>query len=450
MSSLSQWTPSSWQTRPITQQPTYRDPQAVAATLDQIKALPPLVFSGEIERLRAQIADAAEGRAFVLHGGDCAERFDECNRDTIVRKLKILLQMSLVLTHALRKPVVRIGRIAGQFAKPRSSDTETIDGVALPSYRGDLVNDLPFEAGAREPDPQRLLMSYYHSASTLNFIRALLYGGFADLHHPDHWQLHFLGDSPQRGRFQSVANRITDAIEFFESLGSMSTAVLNRVEFFTSHEGLHLAYEQAHTTKPPRRERHYDLGAHFLWIGDRTRDLDGAHVEFFRGIANPIGIKVGPSCPPDELSRLVEALDPEARPGRLTVITRYGQDKIAEHLPAHIEAVRRTGRRVLFSCDPMHGNGIKTSAGVKTRDFNAILGELSRAFEIHAAEGSHLGGVHFELTGNDVTECIGGAEGLGEDDLARSYESGCDPRLNYTQSLEMAFLIADLVRARGK
>jgi 3-deoxy-7-phosphoheptulonate synthase len=446
MSSPNPWSISSWRNKPIKQQPNYPDTQALSDALDRLKALPPLVFSGEILDLRNQIANAADGNGFVLHGGDCAERFMDCDAQTIVRKLKILLQMSLVLTHAMRKPVVRIGRMAGQFAKPRSSDTETKDGQTLPTYRGDLVNDLEFNETARTPDPNRLLQSYYHAASTLNFVRALLYGGFADLHHPDHWQLKFMANSPEFERFQAIADRITDAIDFFESLGGMQNQTLDRVEFFTSHEGLHLGYEESFTTQPPRRENHFNLGAHFLWIGDRTRQLDGAHIEYFRGIANPIGIKVGPTCSADDLCQLIETLNPNDTPGKLTLITRYGADKVAECLPKHIRAVSKTGRRVLWSSDPMHGNGSKTSTGVKTRDFNAILKELKTAFEIHQSEGGHLGGVHFELTGNDVTECIGGTEGLTEHDLARSYESGCDPRLNYTQSLEMAFLIADMLR----
>ena len=444
MSSLSQWSPGSWRDRPIQQQPNYPDAKALEAVLERIRSLPPLVFSEEIETLKSEIAMAARGEAFVLHGGDCAERFMECQREVIVRKLKILLQMSLVLTHTLRRPVIRLGRMAGQFAKPRSSDMESIDGVSLPSYRGDIVNDLDFTEAGRIPDPNRLLMSYFHSASTLNFVRALLDGGFADLHHPDHWQLDWMGDSPHRQRFQAIADRILDAIDFFDSMGTATTEFLKRVEFYTSHEGLLLNYEDAFTSQPPHRDRHYNLGSHYLWIGDRTRQLDHAHMEYFRGIANPLGVKVGPTCSPDDLVKMVEMLSPDNEPGRLTLIGRYGKDKIAEHLPAQIRAVKKTGIDVMWSCDPMHGNGIKTSTGIKTRNFDSILGELRTSFEIHAAEGTHLGGVHFELTGNNVTECIGGSERLDEADLERNYETGCDPRLNYLQSLEMAFLIADL------
>ena len=439
------WSPTSWRARPIQQQPTYDDMAGVEAILSRIRSFPPLVFSAEIEALKHSIGQAAAGKAFVLHGGACAEQFIDCDRERVVRKLKILLQMSLVLTRALGRPVVRIGRMAGQFAKPRSSDMETVDGVTLPSYRGDIVNDLAFDEASRRPDPQRLLTSYHHSAAILNFVRALIDGGFADLHHPNNWQLGFMGDAPTRGRFQAIADSILEAIQFFEALGSFRPAALERVDFFTSHEGLLLAYEEAFTIVPPRRERHYNLGAHFLWIGDRTRQLDGAHVEFFRGIANPIGVKVGPTCDPDDLSKLIEALNPDNEPGRLTLITRYGRDWVEKYLPQHIRAAQRTGIDVMWSCDPMHGNGIKTSSGVKTRCFDAILDELKRVFEVHRSKDSRLGGVHFELTGQDVTECIGGAQGLSEKDLGRAYETGCDPRLNYSQSLEMAFLIADLM-----
>jgi 3-deoxy-7-phosphoheptulonate synthase len=440
------WSPSTWRSRPSAQQPKYEDPAGLERVLARLKSFPPLVFSGEIEQLKHQLADAQEGRAFVLHGGDCAERFDECHRDTIVRKLKILLQMSLVLSHASRKPVIRIGRIAGQYAKPRSQDTESIAGEELPVYRGDLINGLEARRDARRADPQRVLDAYFHASATLNFIRALLDGGFGDLRHPEHWQLAFMERSPNFAAFQSVADRITEAIEFMESIGGLQNSIVERATFFTSHEGLHLPYEEAFTVSPPRREQYYDLSAHFLWIGDRTRQLDGAHIEFFRGIANPIGVKVGPSCAPDDLCRLIEMLNPQNEPGRLTLIGRYGAGAIQKYLPGHITAAKKTGIRALWSCDPMHGNGVKTASGIKTRSFDAILSELKQAFDIHKNEGSHLGGVHFELTGDDVTECVGGAQGIAEGDLTLRYETGCDPRLNYAQSLELAFLLADLMR----
>lgn len=444
---MTAWTPTSWRSRPARQQPEYADPSALGPIAERIGRLPPLVFSGEIEALRAELARAEAGQAFVLHGGDCAERFADCERDTIVRKLKILLQMSLVLSHAGRRPVVRLGRIAGQYAKPRSSPMEVIDGVEMPVYRGDLINDLAADPVKREPDPERMLTAYHHAATTLNFIRALVEGGFADLHHPEHWRLDFMGKARRRAEFQAVAERIHDALAFVESLGAVREGILERVKFYTSHEGLVLPYEEAFTTRPPRRAGHYNLGAHFLWVGDRTRQLDGAHIEYFRGIRNPIGVKVGPSCAPEELLRLIEALDPDDEPGRLTLITRYGADRIADYLPKHIAAVQASGRRVLWSCDPMHGNGRKTADGVKTRDFARILAELEQAFVLHREAGSRLGGVHFELTGDDVTECLGGAQDLDEADLTRSYTTGCDPRLNYGQSLEMAFRIAEMMRA---
>ncbi len=444
---MTPWSPDSWRSRPARQQPDYAEPQALAPIARRIGSLPPLVFSGEVEGLKAELARAEAGRAFVLHGGDCAERFADCERDTIVRKLKILLQMSLILSHAGRRPVVRLGRIAGQYAKPRSSPTEVVDGVEMPVYRGDLVNGLAAEPAQRQPDPQRMLTAYHHAATTLNFIRALTAGGFADLHHPEHWRLDFMAGQPRQAAFQQMAERIHDAIDFVESIGALRDGVLDRVTFYTSHEGLVLPYEEAFTTQPPRRSGHYNLGAHFLWIGDRTRQLDGAHVEYFRGIRNPIGVKIGPSCSPAELVELIEKLDPDDEPGRLTLITRYGADRIADYLPKHIETVKATGRRVLWSCDPMHGNGRKTRDGVKTRDFSRILTELERAFALHRAAGSRLGGVHFELTGDDVTECLGGAQALEEADLTRSYTTGCDPRLNYAQSLEMAFRIAEMMRA---
>lgn len=442
----SAWSPRSWREHPAAQQPRYADPHALAATLEQVAALPPLVVSGEIDALKAELARAEEGRAFVLHGGDCAERFLDCERNTIVRKLKILLQMSLVLAHAGRQPVVRIGRIAGQYAKPRSREVEAVDGVDLPAYRGDLINALPATLAARTPDPGRMLSAYFHAATTLNFIRALGDGGFADLQHTEHWRLDFMSDSPQRAAFQAIADRIRDGVAFIERLGAAPPGGHERMIVHTSHEGLLLPYEEAFTVRPPRRAEHYNLGAHFLWIGERTRQLGGAHVEYFRGLANPIGVKIGSGCAPEELVRLIEVLDPRDEPGRLTVITRYGAHQIADHLPRHIHAVQAAGRRVLWSCDPMHGNGRTTDRDIKTRDFSQILAELELAFTIHRAEGSRLGGVHFELTGDDVTECVGGSQALSEADLPRAYTTGCDPRLNYAQSLEMAFRLAEMLR----
>ncbi len=438
------WGPQSWRGRTIRQQPNYDEPEAVRRALAQVRALPPLVHPGEVDTLRARLADVARGERFLLQGGDCAERFQDCSKGAIESKLKILLQMSLVLTWGARTPVVRVGRLAGQYAKPRSSDTEIVDGIEVPSYRGDHVNG--FDLDSRRPDPQRMVQAYFHSAATLNYVRALLDGGFADLHHPSDWDLGFVRHSARRADYEAMKERIADALEFMASVGVTGGSALRTVELYSSHEGLLLPYEEAQTE--PVDADWYNLGAHFLWIGDRTRALDGAHVEYFRGLRNPIGIKCGPSLPPDELEALVEALDPHREPGRITLITRYGVGRAAQMLPQHIAAVQRTGRAVVWACDPMHGNTVKTSVGVKTRAFDAILGELEQVFEVHEAHGSHLGGVHFELTGDDVTECIGGPQELQEGDLHRSYETYCDPRLNYAQSMEMAFVIAQRLRSR--
>ena len=380
----------------------------------------------------------AEGRSFLLQGGDCAESFADCGPGPIEDRIKILLQMSLVLTWGARTPVVRMGRMAGQFAKPRSKATEEIDGVERPTYRGDNVNGL--EPGEREPDPERLVRAYFHSATTINYARALIDGGFADLHHPDFWDLGFVKSTDRRAEYEEMVARILDAIEFVESTGVRTGHSLEAVDLFTSHEGLLLSYEEALTE--PVGDAWYNLGAHFLWIGERTRQIDGAHVEYFRGIANPIGVKIGPAAEPEDLVELLERLDPDGEPGRVTLITRYGADRIGEVLPGHIEAVEATGRPVIWSCDPMHGNTTTTDGGLKTRSFDRVLEELAEAFRIHGRLGSHLGGVHFELTGEDVTECTGGPQALSEADLSHRYQTRCDPRLNYAQSLEVAFLIS--------
>ena len=435
------WSPRSWRSRPIRQQPAYEDLDAVDAAVERVRALPPLVAPGEVDALRAQLAAASEGRAFLLQGGDCAERFQDCSRDAIEAKLKILLQMSLVLTWGARIPVIRVARMAGQYAKPRSRDTELVDGVELPSYRGDHVNGNPATAEARRPDPERLVRAYFHSAATLNYARALLDGGFADLHAPHHWDLGFVRSAESRERYEDMVARILDALDFIESAGVRGDSALTTVALYSSHEGLLLPYEEALTEQVG--ESWYDLGAHMLWIGDRTRQLDGAHVEFFRGIENPIGVKVGPSMVADELVALVQALEPANRPGRITLITRFGAERVAAALPPLIAAVEGAGLRVVWSCDPMHGNTETTASGFKTRNVTRVLDELGTAFTVHDAAGTHLGGVHFELTGEDVTECIGGPQQLSEHDLPRSYETFCDPRLNYAQSLEMALLMAE-------
>ena len=436
------WTPTSWQQKPALQQPTYPDGGRVAEVLRELSRLPPLVTSWEIERLKSQLAEAAYGQRFLLQGGDCAESFDECTSESITNKLKILLQMSLVLVHGARKRVIRVGRFAGQYAKPRSEDLETRDGVSLPSYRGDLINRAPFTRDDRIPDPALLLRGYERAALTINFIRALIEGGFADLHHPEYWDLSWTQESPHAEEYERRVKAIRDSLHFFESLTGAQAGEMSRVDYFTSHEGLHLLYEQAQTRRPPRRQGWYNLSTHFPWLGMRTAQLGGAHVEYFRGIANPIAVKVGTAMTPAGIVELAEALDPQREPGRLTFIHRFGHQKIEAGLPPLIEAVRRARRTVLWVCDPMHGNTEAVANGFKTRRFAHILAELEQAFDLHERLGSHLGGVHFELTGEDVTECMGGARGLAEEDLQRAYRTQVDPRLNAEQALEMALLIA--------
>jgi len=439
------WTPTSWQTKPAAQQPVYADQAALNGVLSQLSSLPPLVTSWEVEALKRQVADASLGKRFLLQGGDCAESFADCNSGTIVNKLKILLQMSLVLVHGMKKPVIRVGRFAGQYAKPRSADVETKGDRTLPSYRGDIVNETEFTEASRKPNPQLLLRGYERAALTLNFIRSLADGGFADLHHPENWDLGFVSKSPKAAEYERRVKAIGESLRFMESLAGGRTNEISRVDFYTSHEGLLLYYEQAQTRRVRSLTGWYNLSTHLPWIGDRTRSLDGAHIEYFRGIANPIGVKVGGSMQPDELVGLIEVLNPQDEPGRLTLIHRFGAKKIAQSLPPLLEAARRTGKTVLWICDPMHGNTETTRDGIKTRDFANILSELEQAFDIHAAHGSRLGGVHFELTGENVTECIGGSSGLAAGDLKRDYRSLVDPRLNYEQALEMAMLIAHRV-----
>ncbi len=443
---MTQWSPHSWLGFPIQQQPTYDDPAAVESALDTVRQLPPLVAAGEVDALRERLARASRGEAFVLQGGDCAETFAGCTRVPIEARLKILLQMSLVLTWGARMPVVRVGRMAGQYAKPRSSDVETVDGVEMASYRGDHVNAAEADPEARRPDPQRLVQAYFHSAATLNYARALLDGGFADLHHPQAWDLRFVRDTSRRAQYQEMVERILDALEFVQAVGVHELEPLRTVELFSSHEALLLAWEQAQTEAVG--DRWYNLGAHMLWIGNRTRQLDGAHIEYARGIENPLGIKVGPGLSGDELLALLDRVEPNNRAGRITLISRFGAASIREGLPPLIERVQAEGRDVVWSCDPMHGNTTTTASGRKTRTVDAILDELAGAFDAHDAAGSTLAGVHFELTGEDVTECIGGPQELAEADLERSYQTAVDPRLNYAQSLELAFRIALRLRRR--
>ncbi len=442
------WHPASWQGRPAQQQPTYEDPAALAQVVAELSRLPPIVVSWEIEALRERLAAAQRGQAFLLQGGDCAETFADCESDSIAKKLKILLQMSLVLLHGLKKPIVRVGRMAGQYAKPRSAETESRDGVTLPSFRGDLVNRPEFTAAARRADPQLLLRGYERAALTLNFARALVDGGFADLHHPEYWDLGFVKHAPLKDAYQRIVQSIGDALDFFEGISGRRVHEASLVDFYASHEGLHLLYEQAQTRFIPRQDRWYNLSTHMPWIGMRTAKLDGAHVEFFRGISNPIGIKIGAAMDAAWLQGLIGTLNPQDQPGRLTLIHRFGVRDIESALPKMIDAVRQSGQTVLWVCDPMHGNTETSTAGLKTRRFENILKEVDLAFRIHAEHGSRLGGVHVELTGDDVTECTGGARGLTDADLQRAYRSTVDPRLNHEQALELAMLIAERSQSR--
>jgi 3-deoxy-7-phosphoheptulonate synthase len=439
------WQPDSWQRKPAAQQPAYPDAAALAGILEQLHRLPPLVSSWEVEALKEQLAEAQRGERFLLQGGDCSESFADCASDVIAAKLKILLQMSLVLVQGARQRVIRVGRFVGQYAKPRSSDVETRGGVSLPVYRGDLVNRAAFEAAERTPDPELLLRGYERAGLTINFIRALVDGGFADLHHPEYWELSFARQTPVEDEYHRMVRAITDSLRFSEALSGRALPDTSRVDFFSSHEGLLLPYEQAVTRQVPRRPGWYNLGTHFPWIGNRTRALGGAHVEYFRGIRNPVAVKVGSSVTPDEVVALCAAINPDNEPGRLTLITRFGSGRVAGELPAIVAAVRRSGAGVLWVCDPMHGNTETTSGGIKTRRFERVLEELGKTCAILKSEGGHLGGVHFEMTGDNVTECLGGACGLTEADLLRDYRSPVDPRLNYEQSLEMALELAKLL-----
>jgi 3-deoxy-7-phosphoheptulonate synthase len=442
------WTPDSWRSKPIQQVPDYPDAEAVKAVEGTLATYPPLVFAGEARKLRKQLARVAEGEGFLLQGGDCAEAFVEHHPDNIRDFFRVFLQMAAVLTFAAASPVVKVGRIAGQFAKPRSSPTETVDGVELPSYRGDIINDTEFTAQSRIPDPQRMVMAYRQSAATLNLLRAFAQGGYANLDHVQQWTMDFLKDSPQGPRYRELAERITEAMAFMRACGvdPSTTEALRSTDFFTSHEALLLGYEQAFTRVDSTTGMHYATSGHMLWIGDRTRQLDHAHVEFFRGIENPVGLKCGPSLTPDELLRLIDVLNPDNEAGRLTLITRFGADRVFDHLPGLVKAVKREGYKVLWSCDPMHGNVVKAANGYKTRPFERILKEVESFFAVHRSEGTYPGGIHVEMTGKNVTECTGGAHAISEDDLSDRYHTVCDPRLNADQALELAFLIADNIK----
>ncbi|KAI9155832.1 hypothetical protein H9P43_008942 [Blastocladiella emersonii ATCC 22665] len=435
------WAPDSWTTKPIVQDVAYEDQAHLQSVLAKLRHLPPLVSPGEIDKLRTQLREVAEGKRFLLQGGDCAEIFDYCSADPIENKLRVLLQMSLVLTWGGRMPVVRIARMAGQYAKPRSKPTEVVDGVEIPSFRGDNVNG--FDPKDRKPDPERLVGAYFHSAATLNYVRSLLSSGFADLHHPSTWDLNHVKKHEVRQDYQAIVNRLTDALDYMKTVGADDPAganTLSTVDMFMSHEGLLLEYESCLTR--PVRGAYYNLGSHFLWVGDRTRQLNGAHLEYFRGLRNPIGIKVGPTMEPEELARVLALVNPFNEPGKVTLITRYGADRVQQYLPAHIAAVKASGQAVVWCCDPMHGNTESAPSGHKTRPFDRIIHELAESLRIHKAHGSRLGGVHLELTGDRVTECVGGSMELAAHDLPSNYQTHCDPRLNYEQSLDVAFLVA--------
>jgi len=443
------WSPDSWKQAEARHLPVYEDAAALAAAEEALASHPPLVFAGEARALKADLAEVAAGRAFLLQGGDCAESFAEFRADNIRDTFRVLLQMAVVLTFGAKCPVVKVGRLAGQFAKPRSADTETVDGVTLPAYRGDMINGMAFESAARAPDPDRLMQAYSQSAVTLNLLRAFAQGGYADLHQVQRWNLGFVAQSPLGERYRDLADRLTESLDFMAACGltSETTPQIRETEFYTSHEALILGYEQALTRIDSTSGDWYACSAHLLWIGDRTRQTDGAHVEFLRGVKNPIGLKAGPSLEADDLIRLIDVLNPENEPGRLTLIARMGADKVEAALPPLIRAVQSEGRNVLWACDPMHGNTIKSSNGYKTRVFDKILSEVSGFFAAHRAEGTHPGGVHFEMTGQDVTECLGGAQAITEEVLSDRYHTHCDPRLNASQALELAFLIAERLQA---
>ena len=448
MTELQSWSKTSWRERTALQQPNWPDKEKLEEVLATIAALPPLVFAGEIRDLKRQLAKASKGEAFLLQGGDCSEEFARCTAPNIRETLKVLLQMAVVLTYAGGKPVVKVGRIAGQYAKPRSSDTEMVNGVEIPSYRGDMANSIEPTLEARIPDPNRLLQGYNMSAATLNLLRAFTKGGFGALHRVQAWNQEFVKQSPMGRSYERLAKQISQALNFMETIGiDTDTPQLKQAQFYTSHEALFLGYEEALTREDSTRGGWYDCSGHMLWIGDRTRQLDGAHIEFLRGVLNPLGVKVGPKHEIDDILAIIERLNPDNEPGRMTIIARFGAREIEKYLPPLIRAVKKEGLNVLWSCDPMHANIRKAESGHKTRSFDDILSELRCFFELHWAEGTIPGGVHFELTGDNVTECTGGARQLADNQLGENYLTTCDPRLNAEQSLEMAFQIAEMIRS---
>lgn len=443
------WTPQSWREKPVKQMPEYKDKAALSAAEAELRSFPPLVFAGEARNLQRSLGAVAMGNGFLLQGGDCAESFGEFSANHIRDTFRVLLQMAVVMTYAGSMPIVKVGRMAGQFAKPRSSDEETIDGVTLPSYRGDNINALEFTAEAREPDPQRLVRSYHQAASTLNLLRAFANGGYADLNRVHGWNLDFVGDSPLKAKYEELATRISDALHFMAACGVTSETVpaIHQTDFYTSHEALHLMYEEAMTRQDSLTGDYYDTSAHMLWIGARTHQADHAQIEFVRGVKNPLGMKCSPEMSADELLRLIDVLNPDNIPGRLTLIARMGYEQVEEKLSPLVRRVKEEGRAVVWSCDPMHGNTYKSSSGYKTRRFEHILEEVKGFFAVHRTEGTHAGGVHFEMTGANVTECVGGAQEIGDEDLSSRYHTACDPRLNANQSLELAFLVAEELKA---
>lgn len=446
------WTPESWRDHERLQMPTYPDAKALADVQARLSVFPPLVFAGEARQLKRALAKVSAGEAFLLQGGDCAESFAEFHPDNIRDTFRVLLQMAVVLTYGAARPVVKVGRMAGQFAKPRSDNEETIDGVTLPAYRGDMINGMEFSEGSRIPDPERMVQAYNQSASTLNLLRAFAQGGYADLHKVQQWNLGFVANSPLGERYRDLCERLSETLDFMAACGltSEATPQIRETEFYTSHEALLLNYEEAMTRVDSISGDWYDTSAHMLWVGDRTRQLDGAHVQYLKGVSNPVGSKIGPTMEPDELLRLIDVLNPDNEPGRMTLITRMGADGLASTLPNLIRAVEREGKSVVWSCDPMHANTVKSSNGFKTRHFDAILAEVRGFFEVHKAEGSHAGGVHFEMTGQNVTECVGGAQAITEANLSDRYHTHCDPRLNAEQALELAFLLAEQLKDERK
>ena len=443
------WTPDSWRSKPVIQVPDYPNQTKLEEVQQTLAGFPPLVFAGEARRLKGELNKVASGKAFLLQGGDCAESFREFHANNIRDTFRVLLQMAVVLTFGAACPIIKVGRLAGQFAKPRSAPTETVDGVELPSYRGDIINSIDFNEESRQPDPERMIRAYNQSAATLNLLRAFAQGGFADLHQVHQWNMGFVADSPLGERYRDLADRLDEALEFMAACGltSDSTPQIAETGFFTSHEALLLPYEQAMTRVDSLTGEWYDTSAHLLWVGDRTRQLENAHLEFLRGIANPVASKVGPTTDPDGLIRLIDVLNPKNEPGRLTLISRMGAGNVGDHLPELVRRVKKEGRVVVWACDPMHGNTVKSSNGYKTRQFDKILHEVEEFFAIHRSEGSYPGGVHFELTGQDVTECMGGAQAITEADLSSRYHTHCDPRLNAKQALELAFVISDSLKA---